>query len=756
MQQTAEHNPALSASLTNWPNEPTLLALKGELDAAKPTHNEMMLKVDKWSDLLYVRGKYKPKKVNGRSTVQPKLVRRNAEWRYSPLTEPFTSNHKIFKVSPQTHEDRPAAQQNELMLNYQFRTKLNRIKLVDDVVRSTVDEGTCIAQVGWDRQTKMVKEMVPTYDHYEIEDPAQMEVLQNALQLRQDNPRGYNENISPDIKACVDVYDEMGIATFAEQTGETEVEVEKVLVNKPFVKVLNLKNVVIDPTCEGDLDKAMFVVVSWETTYSELAKQKDRYKNLEKINWEDASPIMQPEHATNSPQDFNFKDKARKKVVAYDYWGFYDINNDGNLVPIVATWIDNVLIRMEVSPFADEKLPFVVIPYNPVKRELYGEPDAELLEENQQISGAVMRGMIDLMGRSANSQQGIAKGMLDAYNRRRYENGQDYEFNPGQNPQNNIIHHTYPEIPQSAMLMYGMQNQEAESLTGVKSFAGGISGEALGEVAAGIRGVLDAASKREMAILRRIADGFAKIAMKISVMNAQFLSDVEVVRVTNEEFVDVKREDLKGQFDFSVDISTAEVDNAQAQDIAFLTQTIGPNTDPTITALLMSEIARLKRMPDLAHQLKNWKPQPDPLAEALKQAEVEKAQMEVEKLRSEIEYNQARAALAMAQANKGIVEATNDESGVNHAREMEKQQAQAQGNQQYAVTQALVKPRKEGESAPDIESAVGYNALTSGQGNLPTSTIARDELVQQNPAMNLRSPQFDPSQDPALNPNFTI
>jgi hypothetical protein len=154
--------------------------------------------------------------------------------------------------------------------------------------------------------------------------------------------------------------------------------------------------------------------------------------------------------------------------------------------------------------------------------------------------------MIDLLGRSANSQQGFAKGMLDPLNRRRFDNGEDYEFNPNVNPQQGLIQHKYPELPQSAMLMLNLQNSEAEALTGVKSFAGGMSGNAYGDVVAGIRGVLDAASKREMAILRRLAQGMVEIGNKIIAMNAVFLSEEEVVRVTNQEFVKVKREDLKG------------------------------------------------------------------------------------------------------------------------------------------------------------------------------------------------------------------
>ena len=107
----------------------------------------------------------------------------------------------------------------------------------------------------------------------------------------------------------------------------------------------------------------------------------------------------------------------------------------------------------------------------PKKRELYGEADAELLEDNQKILGAVARGVIDVLGRSANGQQGFAKGMLDPLNRRRYENGQDYEFNPNLTPAAGLIEHKFPELPQSAMLMLNLQNQEAEALTGVKSFS---------------------------------------------------------------------------------------------------------------------------------------------------------------------------------------------------------------------------------------------------------------------------------------------
>lgn len=698
--------------LTDWEKEPDVRDLKQDLENARPAHQSRMQDIQRWSDLMAVRGSAKPAKVKGRSSVQPKLIRRQAEWRYSALTEPFLGSNKLFKVEPVTFEDAEAARQNSLVLNWQFRTKLNRVNFVDNFVRATVDEGTSITRVGWKRQTIMVDQEVPVYDFFPLQTEEQLAAFQTALDQQAADPRGYEEDVPDEIKAAIELYNESGQATYAQQSGVTTVKVEKVLVNQPVVDLLDPQNVIIDPSCNGDLDKALFVIVSFETNKADLLKEPERYKNLDAVNWEGNMPMTQPDHNTSTPDSYQLNDPLRKKVVAYEYWGFRDIRGDGELVPIVATWIGDICIRMEENPFPDGKLPFVVVPYLPVKRNLYGEPDAELLEDNQKILGAVTRGMIDLLGRSANGQQGMAKGMLDPLNRRRYDNGQDYEFNPSMSPANGVIEHKFPDIPQSALLMLNLQNQEAEALTGVKSFAGGMSGEAYGDVAAGIRGVLDAASKREMAILRRLAKGMTEIGNKIIAMNAVFLSEKEVIRVTNKEFITVKREDLIGNFDLETDISTAEVDNAKAQDLAFMLQTLGPNSDPGIVMMILAEIADLKRMPELANKLRNWRPQPSPEQQELQRLEIEKARKEVEKLQSEISLNNAKAQEALANKDQKNLDYVEQETGTKHARDMEKQRGQAQGNQALEITKALTKSLKEGEQRPNLEAAIGFNQLS--------------------------------------------
>lgn len=710
MQFTLDGN--LSARLTDWEKEPTLQNMKQDLESAKSSHDSQMLKIKEWSDHLSVKNKAKPVVRKDRSSVQPKLIRRQAEWRYSALTEPFLSSSKLFQITPVTFEDEAAAKQNELLLNWQFRTKMNKVKFIDDYVRATVDEGTGIVQVGWQRSTTMIKETVPVWEHYQVETQEQVDRLQQAIELKLSNPREYEETTPPDLKACVSFWEENGSPTYSVQTGEQEVESEKIIENRPTVKIHNPQNVVIDPTCEGDLDKALFVVVSFETHKAELLKNPDRYKNLDKINWESASPINEPDHETQSPNTFQYQDALRKKVVAYEYWGYYDINGTGELVSFVATWIGDTIIRMELNPFPDNKLPFVLVPYLPIKRELYGETDAELLIDNQKILGAVTRGMIDLLGRSANGQQGFAKGMLDPLNRRKFDAGQDYEYNPNMSPAAGIVDHKYPEIPQSALTMLTLQNQEAEALTGVKSFGGGISGDSYGNVATGIRGVLDAASKREMAILRRLAKGMTEIGQKIISMNTEFLSEKEVIRVTNKEFVTVYREDLVGNFDLEVDISTAEVDNAKSQDLGFMLQTIGPNLDQKISLTLLSEIALLKRMPALAEKLRTWEPAPDPLAQKKAELEIAKLEAELGEIKSRADLNAAKAQEAMASKDLKDLDFVEQETGTKHARDIDRQTAQSEGNQNLQITKALLAPSKQGEGKPNVEAAVGFNQLS--------------------------------------------
>jgi hypothetical protein len=705
MNQLNKTSEVETAPLTNWKNAPTLQNLKQDLLDAQSVHDAQETKIGEWLDNLNVTGKAKIQTAKGSSAIVPKLIRKQAEWRYASLSEPFLSTDDIFNVKPVTWEDRNAAVQNELVLNHQFNTAIDKVRFIDEYVRAAVDEGTVIVRVGWEF---IEEEYTGTFPKVEFRVNPELGPLHVHLhQMMEESPSEYETDVPEELKQAHELTMEQGQPIEPVIIGEVEEKRIRTVANRPTLEVCDYRNVIIDPTCMGDIDKAGFVVYSFESSLSQLEKEGKKYKNLDKINISNSSILGVPDHhSSDGSKTFNFSDEPRKKFVVYEYWGFWDIDGTGIVKPFVAAWVGNTMIRLEENPFPDKKIPFVVEQYLPVRKSTYGEPDGALLEDNQKVIGAVTRGMIDIMGKSANGQTGIRKDMLDTTNKRKFDKGQDYEFNANVDPRQGVYMHTYPEIPASAQFMLGLQNQEAESLTGVKSYSAGVSGASLGDVAAGVRGALDAASKRELGILRRLSNGIIKIGRKVISMNAEFLSDSEVVRVTNDEFAVVKKDDLPGHFDLRLSISTAEEDNNKAEQLAFLLQTVGPNSDPEMMKMILSDIAKLRKMPDLAKRIEAYQPQPDPLAqeEAMLRVELLKAQIAKENAQAMSYQSGAQLDMAKAgteQVKQGNLQSDTDlknldfveqESGVKQerAKELHGEQARSQAqlklmDRQFAI-----------------------------------------------------------------------
>jgi hypothetical protein len=619
-------------NLTEWDNPPKLEELKQDYQEAQSAHTDHVLEIDNW--LSNLNGDQQIKAKKGRSKIVPKLIRKQAEWRYAALSEPFLSTDDLFNTAPATFEDKEAAIQNGQVLNYQINCKIDKTKFIDEYIRTAVDEGTVVVKVGWEYEEEIEEVEVPDFDFQPTQEANQ--VHQQLHAMMQEDLERFQQEIPPEMQQAHEMSMQGGTAVMPVQVGSHIEEQVKIIKNQPELEVCDYNNVVIDPTCQGDLNSAEFVIYSFETSMSQL-KKDGRYDNLKYVSLDNSSPLNEPDFESGDDSSFKFKDDARKKIVVYEYWGFWDINGTGEVEPFVASWVGNTLIRMDENPFPDKKLPFVAIQYLPRRKSIYGEPDGALLEDNQKIVGAVTRGMIDIIGRSANGQMGIRKDALDVTNARKFEQGADYKFNSNVDPRQAFHMEVYPEIPGSALNMLNLQNNEAESLTGVKAFSQGITGQALGSTATGIRSALDASSKRELGILRRLANGINQIGRKVISMNAEFLSDQEIIRVTNEEFVAINREDLGGMYDIKLNISTAEADNEKAQELSFMLQTMGNNMDPAMSQMILADIARLRKMPDLSKQIKEYQPQPNPMAE-------QKAQLEMQLLQAQIANEQAKAA----------------------------------------------------------------------------------------------------------------
>lgn len=411
-----------------------LSALKKDLQAASTFREDEDKKIAR--RVAEYQGKPYGNEQKGKAAIVSLDIKRQSEWAHAALVDPFVGATDVIKCTPVTWEDREAARQNELLLNTQFCRQFDRYNFMTNAIKVLDMEATCVIQTGWE---------------YEDE---QIEVEREIVE--------------------VDEY------TGEEYIAIEKVEETRVLTNRPTAVVRRNEDVYIDPTCMGDHDKMQFVIVRYETDLSTL-RQDGRYKNLDKIQVgsEDANSHDDYETKYSKISSFTFEDNPRKKMVMYEYWGNYDINGDGIAEPIVCAWVGSTVIRLELNPYPDKKPPFIIVPFNKIPFEIYGESNADLISDNQKIKTAITRGIIDNMNQSNNGMIGIKKGALDPGNREKFMKGKPFEFNGSPN---DFWQGSFNNIPGSAFDMLALMNNEIESITGIKSFSGGITGSSLGNM----------------------------------------------------------------------------------------------------------------------------------------------------------------------------------------------------------------------------------------------------------------------------------
>ena len=617
-----------------WKNAPSRDDLYADYSASETSQDYLRTKLTEWE--VTRDGGTIPKKVRkGRSIARPKVVRELNEWKYPALSEPILGTKDLFSVKPVGSEDVDAAKQNSLILNNQWSTKINRTKLVDDVVRTVVDEGTVIVKTGWNsvEGTKLVETEQPVYASPE----ESFAMIQQAVQS--------GSMDEEQAKAILSSGEPMQVGTEIVYLPE-----DTLVENCPSYEVCITANVTIDPTCDGEMENAMFVIHDYETSYAEL-KLDEYYKdpetgeefgfyyNLNEVTFE-SEDATYDEYRSPEANSFTFADKPRMKVTAQEYWGYWDTQGDGVLVSIIATWIGDTMIRLEENPFPHGRPPFSVATYMPVRKSVYGEPDAEILAENQDSIGRMTRAIHDVTAKQAVGQEFIDENFFPSPSQKNaYEKGNTVYYRSQMDPKRAIWKNATQEIGQTPFNIIAWQEKKAAEMTGTVGLSGTNNGNKLNGNTAQ-RDAMDPASKRELSVLRRISAMLVDMARMTIAMNQVFLSEKEVVRITGNEFVTIARDDLEGNFDLAVDVSTPEKDEDQATKIMKLMQTNAANMDPEIAKMHYVAMAELWKLPTLANAVKEYQPQPpppNPIQEMLDQLAIQKAQLENDVLRKEME-----------------------------------------------------------------------------------------------------------------------
>ena len=600
--------------------------LKQEYESAKTAKTLIEKKIIDW-DKAY-DAELLGNEVSGKSQYVSKDIKKLLKWQLPIILEPFVNTTEIVKCQGINAMSVKKAEKIEPLLNYQFCREFDRYNFLRKAIKVMQREGKVVIKTGWNIKT----------EPQTVQTPLGSQIVQVPIE------------------------------------------------NNPTAIICKNENIFIDPLADGE--EPDFVIYKYETTLSNLKENKTWFNqkavntlidNINTNNDDDNSSLELNRETRNleygNNDDFETTDKSRKKVTVYEYWGKYDINKDGISEDIVCAWVDNTIIKLEDNPYPDNKIPFIFCDFDADPFQNYSDSAVEDLIDNSRLITIIKRGLIENMASANLGQKGIAKGALDSINKKKFYNGENFEYNknfgdPWQDE--------YHNIGQTPLEMLQMLSSDNEALSGVTKNA---IGEKTANLSATQANQIESATQRRMLdIVRNIAENLVKpILRKWLAYDAQFLSDEEFIYITGQEPLIIDRKDLDGRVHMEMQVTTQAIDDQKSKQLAFLLQTSQQAQDPEITKMLYVKLLKLNKMYEEAKALEEYQPKPDPTQQQTIQLQLAKLQAEVMNLKVKAMENQADIKLKLAKAEEigskadmNNLNYVDKATGQDHARELDK------------------------------------------------------------------------------------
>ena len=627
-----------------------------DLQEARWFHDTQVDTVAKWIDEY--NGESYGNEVQGRSSLVWKLIKKQGESLISNIAKPFMGNYDIVSLDPITDADVYKTKINEKLINHFWRKEFNPVNFIKTVSRVAVQEGTAFIRVGWD------------YDYRERRQTIPLEAFTEEMAQRLGS-RG---------------------AEFLDNAdGTITIIVRRIIKNAPTAKVVKTEDIYFDPTAERWEDVKYLIYemrVSPSDIKADAIYDDAAVKKLLKIVEQNDDKYTSGSDIHNyNETDATFKDKPRKKIKLYEYWGYYDMDDDGHVEPVVCTMAqygdDNVILRMEKNPFPFAKIPFVCIPLYETPYKIYGRALADVISDEQKLSTSITRGIIDNMAESNNGTKFFKKGALDSVNYNRLKRHEKYvEINTTGSVNTAIQDGNFNQLPASVYTMLGMLDQQAEALTGISKMMQGIPGSEIKSSTSNFSAMMSQSQIRLLDVTTNITSGLKDMFRMWVSMSTKYLDNPEIERITGLDIPQLKqmetqrlaqefgienlpedtamkammlvadevndmfdRTDLK--YDIKMKIGTDGLKQIKVQNINMLIQQAGPliqtgAVPPEAIKLLIADLSEQLDRPDVAQMILQYQP-PGPSQEEQQAAQLQLAQME-----ANVQKDKALAANAMA------------------------------------------------------------------------------------------------------------
>ena len=608
--------------------------IQNDLKTAKTAKNKVEQSISRWKRTY--EGKPYGNEQRHRSSIVVKDVQKHIETMRPSIVQPFLSSDTLIKAKPTNSRSITSASYSQHILNYQFNDDFDKISFIDTISSVLPKEGTVFVRTGWER----------------IEDVKTKRLVNMSLEQ---------------IQAAKQIADVTNIEQNKDKTYNATLVAKRLVKNAPTAIVCRNEDIFTDPTANGDLEKAKFIMHEYTASYSDIVKDEIMYperdavkKVLSHISNNDPDSVLSSERYQDTMElgtdaSFVFSSDSLKKVKLIEYWGEADISGTGKAEQIVCVFVKgtNIVLRLEENPYPDNEIPFVSTPYSREAFTMWGKSLAEPLEDNQRIHTAIMRGFIDNFALSNNGQKFFQKGAIDYGNMKKLASG--YRFIEVNNIKG-MVDGSYNEMPQSAYNLYNMVESDSESLSGVNKNMDGLDMATVGRTAGGTHAVMSAGQRRAHMTVLNIANMLRKMFKKWDAYNAEFLDDDSIFEI-NGEFLQVSREQLKGQHKFELRIGMDAQNQGKMQQINMLMQQLNNDgeqvVDKEIKKELVAEFFDAMGKNEMAERIRRTQePPPSPQQQHMLQLEMKLKAMEAALEEAKVYQTQADAGLKTAQTKE--------------------------------------------------------------------------------------------------------
>ena len=646
--------------------------IEHDLSQARDGHDEQVEKISCWLD-EYNCEPY-GNEVQGRSSIVWGLIKKHGETLIVNIAKPFMGNYDIVNIDPVTEADVYKSKINEKLINHFWNKENNPTRTVKSLTRVMIQEGTCFIRVGWE------------YDYREKKQTIPMEAFTQEI---------------------AEKFGAKGAEFVENNDGTVTIIARKILKNAPTIKVCKTEDIYFDQTVDK-FEDIKYLIYEMRSSMADIKADaiydKDAVAKLSKIvEQNDDSYTSGDDIHDYNPSNAQFKDKPRKRITLYEYWGYYDIDGNDTLESVVCTMAksgeDNVILRMDKNPFPFKGIPFVCIPYYEDPYKIYGRGLSDMESDEQKMQTSITRGIIDNMANSNNGTKFFKKGALDNVNYNRLKRHEKVvEVNTTENISTAVMDGSYNQIPQSVFTMLQMFEGQAEGTVGVSKAMQGIPGSELKSSTSNFSAMMSQSQIKLLDITTNITTGLKQVFRMWISMSTQYIDDTELKRITGLDVPQLKsqetqrlaqqfglqelppdtqqkammlvasevedmfdRTDLK--YDLIMKVGTDGLKQIKVQNINMLMQQAAPliqtgAVPPEAIKLLVADLAEQLDRPDIAQMILQYQP-PGPTEQEQQAEQLQLAQMD-----ANAKKDNALAVNAMARAEQVASTTKQSEAGL--------------------------------------------------------------------------------------------